>query len=112
MSSEHEVQKGLADVPSVPQELYDNISTAIIRRERVIRGLRILTAVVVICLGVLSFATYNRSVPAYTYSDTQTSRVVEDELQIIQDYLNGESIEAELEEYAVLDPFLFINSEQ
>ncbi len=103
---EHEIRTKLAEVPAVPSDLFEDITCCIARRKKIAARVRTIAGVLLI-LGIFGYNNIERSTDQITYPNTQTEEAVGDELQIIHDYLNGEDVEMELEEYAVLDPVLF-----
>lgn len=106
-NTEQELKRNLADVPPVPQELFGDISTAIVRQKRVYVGMQALSAVLLFLFAMFSYTHFYQNRDHLAHSETQTTEIVEDELQIVYDYLHGESIDTELEAYAVLDLVLF-----
>ncbi len=97
----------LQKTPALPEGIFPAVTTTIRRRTIMVRTI---TSVVVVCLVALGTITLNYSpkttttARATTITRNQTDATqVDEELQIIRDYLNGNNLEEEYGQYAVLD---------
>ncbi len=97
MNSEDLFYKDLASCPGLPQGQYDMISKKI-RRKKVIRGLSISGSVTAVLISAFLI------IPNLWRVNTSSSQAeLVAEIEIIQEYLNGEDLEEQLQIYAFSD---------
>ncbi len=98
----------LPEVPPVPPGLYPAIERRIRRHSSVVHMSWAFAAALVLALGVASYTVRTSPrMPAATVATSLESNEVNDELQVVYDFLNGNTIEDEVNQYALVDPSFF-----
>ena len=102
-SHEEAFNRELMDVPALPQNLYKDVERGIREKQRLHP-----MAWAAAALVLLSFATLYYLRPAYSDPAVENRRaIVEEDLNAIRTYFNGQDIDEELTAYAVIDPDIF-----
>lgn len=104
MKQEEFYQK-LSEVPPFPDPLYSKIERKINRKRTLARMIWALAACVILAVGITSYTLIKQDQP--TVASTELSQEVIDELQIIHDFLNGNTVDDELDMYALVDMEIF-----
>jgi len=107
--NEEPIVQDLAEIPPVPDSIYPAVMAHIGRRNRIVRMAWALAATLVLAVGITTYTVTSKP-PAPVVADaatTQATNEINDELQIVYDYVNGNSIEEEINQYALVDPSLF-----
>ncbi len=90
----------LPNTPEMPDQIYIGVTTRIRRRKLVFQGALSFILAGVVTIGVL---VQDQLMTSQANKDTADVIQVDEELQIVRDYLNGSNLEEEYGHYAVLN---------
>lgn len=106
--SDNDFDRGLLEMPPLPDHLYGAIRREIRARARATRTVWAVAASVVLMAGwfaVVSLPQRN----ALVSQSTADSTAIETSLLEVYDYLNGNDIDQTFEQYAIVDPAFYLS---
>ncbi len=96
----------LSDVPPVPDSLYSRIEKKI-RRNRTVTSLMLaLAASLIITVGITSYTIYQTNEQISSSSRVSSEEII-DELQTLNEFVNGNSLDDEMEMYTLVNANYF-----
>lgn len=98
INSEKDFYRELLDVPAMPNGLFEKVEHRNRRRKAAVYTAWALAATLVLAAGTVLYTHTTGNVP------TRRAAAVEAELHYVRDYLNGATIDQEIEQYAIVDP--------
>ncbi|MBD3392667.1 MAG: hypothetical protein GF418_11290 [Chitinivibrionales bacterium] len=106
--SRHLFEK-LSDAGPVPDTIYPAVQKGIRRRKTFTRAVWAMAATVVLAAGITTFTSRNDTAAEREAAAraVQAEAEIEDELQTVHDFINAETIEDEVDRYALVDPSFF-----
>lgn len=95
----------LLDVPPVPEGVYSAVQTRIRRRTNLIRMTWAVIVSLILALGIFTFREEraDSGLTVAEIQEIQRTKDIEEELQIVSDFINGSNIEEEISQYALVD---------
>ena len=98
INSEKDFYRELLDVPAIPDNLLEKVENRNRRRNAAVYAAWALAAMLVMAIGTVLYTQTIGSVQA------QRTAAVEAELRYVRNYLNGVTVDEEIEQYAIVDP--------
>lgn len=100
--NEKTVYRKLSEIPPVPDSVYPRIEKIINRGILFRQTLRVVAALLIVALGIGMYL----NLPVSTQQPVATGKLTQDvveELQTVQDFLNGNTVEEEFGVYTLAD---------
>ena len=103
---QEEFYSRLSEVPPVPDSIYPAVEKKIRQQWAVRKTVWALAACLILAIGIIGYTSFqNREQPVA--SSQELSEEIIDELQTLNEFVNGNSLDEEMAMYAVVDMDIF-----
>lgn len=103
---QEEFYSRLSEVPPVPDSIYPAVAKEIGRKKSIQKTVWALAACLILAIGITSYTSFQNKEQPVASSQELPEEII-DELQILNDFVNGNSLDEEIAMYAVVDMDIF-----
>ncbi len=99
---EEKFYQELSEVPPVPDSIYSAVAKDIRRRKSIRKTVWALAACLILAIGISSYYSFQNNEQSVASSQELSEEII-DELQTLNEFVNGNSLDEEVALYAVID---------
>lgn len=96
----------LPEVPPVPDSIYPAVEKEIRRHRTILKTVWALAACLILAIGITGYYSFQNKEQPVASSQELPEEII-DELQILNDFVNGNSLDEDMAMYAVVDMDIF-----
>ena len=98
---QEEFYNKLSEVPPVPDSIYPAVAKEIRRNKSIQKTVWALAACLVLTIGITSYYSFQNKEQPVVSSQDLTAEII-DELQVLNEFVNGSSLDEEMALYAIV----------